>query len=254
MMRTNPLSISALFLAVILCFFVLFFGVTFGIMFIAANFLACIFLYLSYQSLKKGNKVMKVIHRAALTIYALFLLSFAAVQLMLLAEINNADPSGNAGHAIILGAGLKGEEISRTLESRLEAGLKFLQDNPDVPVIVSGGQGEGEDIPESTAMSRYLVSHGISNNRITEESKSTTTWENLHNSKKILLNKGTGLEGVVIITSDYHLFRARQIGEKLGFESTGVAADSDFFIKVNYMIREYFAVLKMMVFGGREGA
>jgi uncharacterized SAM-binding protein YcdF (DUF218 family) len=208
------------------------------------NLLFAAFIYCSHPLTR--NKTWRTFHRALLIMYGFFLLSFTAVQILLLTEMNNEAPE-NIDYAVILGAGLKGEEISKTLENRLEAGLNYLQANPDTHVIVSGGQGEGEDIPESTAMARYLVFNGISAERITEEDQSRTTFENLQNSKQILEKKGAADSTILIITSDYHVFRAKQTGKKLGLDCSGIGGESDFFIKINYMIREYFGVLKAVV-------
>ncbi|WP_113926619.1 YdcF family protein [Bacillus sp. P14.5] len=233
--------------AILLIIFILLFGVTFGILFIMANLLFSVFLYYISQGYK--NNRWRIVHRAALILYALFLISFGTLQIMLVMEESRPLPD-DIDYAVILGAGLKGEELSQTLKSRLEAGTEYLHDHPEIPVIVSGGQGEGEDIPESTAMFRYLVENGISEDRITEENHSTTTWENLQNSQSILESKGKADGHILIITSDYHVFRAKLTGEQLGLDCSGLAGESGFFIKVNYMIREYFAVVKAVVVGG----
>ncbi|WP_421384108.1 YdcF family protein [Bacillus salacetis] len=244
-MKLKPfLSICAASALIFLIFAALF-GVTFGIVFILLNLLLAAFLYYSLPLTR--DRVWRSIHRILLAGYGLFLVSFAAVQLLLLVEMDNPAPE-NIDYAVILGAGLKGEEISETLENRLEAGLNYLQENPDTQVIVSGGQGEGEDIPESTAMSSYLVSRGISAERITEENQSTTTFENLRNSKRILEKEGAADSPILIVTSDYHVFRAKLTAEKIGMDCYGIGGESDFFIKINYMIREYFGVVKAVVF------
>ncbi|WP_409253373.1 YdcF family protein [Bacillus sp. SCS-153A] len=245
-MKRKPFLIICLAATLIFLTFSALFGVTFGIVFILANLLLASFLYYSRDG---ENSLWRHIHKALLIGYALFLLSFSAVQLLLLSEMGSAPPE-DINTVVILGAGLKGEELSQTLETRLEAGVEYLRENPQIPVIVSGGQGEGEDIPESTAMARYLVTHGISPERITEENQSTTTYENLRNSKRILEEKGAENERILIITSDYHVFRAKLMGEKLGLECSGLGGESGFFIKINYMIREYFAVVKAAVIGG----
>ncbi|EDL62534.1 YdcF family protein [Bacillus sp. SG-1] len=245
-MKRKPFLFILMAAALLFLFFIALFGVTFGIMFIFANLFFAAFLYLSYPLIEK--RIWRHIHRALLIGYVLFLMSFTAVQVLLLMEMGSEAPD-DIQQIIILGAGLKGEEISQTLETRLEAGVEYLRKNPEIPVIVSGGQGEGEDIPESTAMSRYLVSHGISSNRITEEDRSTTTFENLLNSKRILERKGAEDDRILIITSDYHVFRAKLTGKKIGLDCSGLGGESGFFIKINYMIREYFAVVKAVVIG-----
>ena len=47
----------------------------------------------------------------------------------------------------MLGAGVNWHEPSLSLKTRLEAALDYLEDHgPDVPVVLTGGQGYGEEI------------------------------------------------------------------------------------------------------------
>ncbi|MGR3763059.1 YdcF family protein [Rossellomorea sp. NS-SX7] len=226
------------------------FGRTFGVLFITANFvfilLILILLRKSEASMKKSFRYMA---RFFMVVYGVFLLSFIAVEGYIFYELEKSKEihREEVDVVIILGAGLKGEIPSKTLLSRLEAGAAYLKTDKDVPVVVSGGQGEGESIPEAEAMGRYLVNHGISGDRIIYEKKSTTTYENLRNSMEVL--EGTGMKNpdVLIVTSDYHVVRAKMIAAELGIDSQGLAGDSPFFVKVNYFIREYFAIVKTLM-------
>ncbi|XXM73055.1 YdcF family protein [Lysinibacillus sphaericus] len=155
--------------------------------------------------------------------------------------------SSEADVMIILGAGLKGEIPSKTLVSRLEAGKAVLHSHKGLPVVVSGGQGEGEAIPEAEAMGRYLMEHGISEDRIVYEKTSTTTYENLRNSMDVLRQQGMEDPNVIIVTSDYHVVRAEMLARDLGIEADGLSGNSPFVVRVNYFIREYFAIGKMMM-------
>ena len=60
-------------------------------------------------------------------------------------------------YEIILGAGLYGDKPSPILQERLDEGLKYLKLHPNTKVIVSGGQGSNETIPESEAMKIFLL-------------------------------------------------------------------------------------------------
>ncbi|OIU68616.1 YdcF family protein [Rossellomorea aquimaris] len=226
------------------------FGRTFGVLFIAAN---VIFIFLITFLLKSYKKTMKdpflYIARSFMIVYGLFLLSFIAVEgyLILESEKSKVIDSSGADVVIILGAGLKGETPSKTLVSRLEAGKAVLDADKDLPVVVSGGQGEGESIPEAEAMGRYLMENGISEDRIIYEKTSTTTYENLLNSMEILRQQGMEDPKVLIVTSDYHVVRAEMIAGDLGIDAVGVSGISPFVVRVNYFIREYFAIGKMMM-------
>ncbi len=150
-------------------------------------------------------------------------------------------------YTIILGAGLRGDKLSLTLKNRLDA---FLECNMWETVIVTGGQGFDETIPEAVAMEKYLRENGISD--IIIEDKSTNTKENLLNAKEIIKahsNKDLSEIKVKIISSDYHCFRARMLAKRLGFENvTTFGADTHLLLIPTFYIREGLAVAKSFVF------
>ena len=85
----------------------------------------------------------------------------------------------NLDYVVVLGAHVKGDVPSKALELRLKAALKYARENEDTTLILSGGQGFGEDITEAKCMENYLTAHGISQERLVLEEKSTSTKENL---------------------------------------------------------------------------
>lgn len=156
---------------------------------------------------------------------------------------------GRADHKlpyiIVLGAQVRGTKITNSLMRRLDAALCYLEENPDTRVIVSGGRGKGEDISEAAAMREYLHRNGIDEKRIILEDTSTSTWENLRNSSKTIENLK---RPVGIVTNNFHMYRALQIGRKIGFMNIqGIAAASNPILQVNYLMREFFAVIWMKV-------
>lgn len=88
---------------------------------------------------------------------------------------------------------------------------------------------------------------GIKEDRIYYENQSTSTYENLKFSKRIMEELRIQHPTVLIVTSDYHTVRATMIANELGIKSECLSSDSPFFIKVNYFIREYFALVKHYV-------
>ncbi len=121
--------------------------------------------------LGKVGKVLRIIATAAIVAPLIF-----GCALFACGARDNADGSEKA--IIVLGCGIDGERVSPKLARRLDKAIEYFNEHPDKPVIVSGGQGAQEDIPESTAMKRYLVSKGVPDGMIIEESKSTSTFEN----------------------------------------------------------------------------
>ena len=109
--------------------------------------------------------------------YAGFLAAFLVVfPLMLRGALDPPAPGADA--VVVLGAGVRGDRVSQTLAYRLDAALSYAQDNPDALVIVSGGQGPGENLPEAEAMANYLMAAGLPPDRLVLEDGSTSTEEN----------------------------------------------------------------------------
>ncbi|HEX5564197.1 MAG TPA: YdcF family protein, partial [Sporosarcina sp.] len=153
---------------------------------------------------------------------------------------------GSFEYAIILGAKVNGETPSLTLRYRLEKALSYAETYPDVKFILSGGQGQDEDIAEGEAMRRYLTENGVEEERLLLETESTSTYENLLYSKRMLPEN---VSGVTIITSDFHLARARMIADSLGLETDALPAKTPQSVEAKHHIRERLALIKTMIVG-----
>lgn len=101
------------------------------------------------------------------------------------------DTGAHPNAIIVLGAGVNGSTPSLSMCNRLDAALDYLGANPDALAVVSGGQGEGEDITEAEAMADYLTAHGIDSARIVQEDRSRTTHENLETRSPFSARGGT---------------------------------------------------------------
>ena len=162
--------------------------------------------------------------------------------------IGTSEPK--AEYVIVLGAAVHGGAPSTTLEHRLDRAIRYLNDHPTAKVVVSGGQGEGEDISEAACMQRYLRENGIDPERILTEDRSTSTKENLLFSKAVIEADGGDAARVVIVSSAYHLYRAERTAAALGMEAAGIASSDGYPIYMFGMyLREAAAVLKLWLFG-----
>ncbi len=167
--------------------------------------------------------------------------------------IKNAvtDEEPGRDYLIVLGAAVHGDQPSLTLERRLEGALDYLNQYPDSVVIVSGGMGPGERITEAKAMHDWLIAHDVPEERILLEDKATSTEENLEFSFAIIRERGDDPDGnVAIVSSAYHLYRAKVLARNQGVETVGVAAPwGYFFVMLNYFIREAFGVTRLWLLG-----
>jgi uncharacterized SAM-binding protein YcdF (DUF218 family) len=140
---------------------------------------------------------------------------------------------------IVLGAGIDGEKVGKTLKSRLDEAIKYYELNKSVDIIVSGGQGKDEIISEAEAMYRYLIEKGVNPNQIIKEDKATTTLENIIFSKEILKNRNDEDKKILIVTNEFHLYRSMLIANILDIKNEGLSSYTPFKVRVNYLLREY---------------
>ncbi len=199
---------------------------------------------LGYGLLFDRIKTKKIIHIfvAAVLVTLLGFGSFLAIY----GGRDNADYSEET--VIVLGCGIRGERVSVGLAKRLNKAAEYHKRNPDAMIIVSGGQGPQEDIPEALAMKRYLIDKGIDESKIIMEDKSTSTITNFRYSREIMDKEGLSLSSVVFVTNAYHVYRASSYAKAEGLTINHLGTDIIWYtVPMNYM-REMLAVIKMWVF------
>lgn len=215
-------------------------GISFSSIFLIVS-MALIYIVFSRRDLCSKSKHLNIIYNIYKIIIIIFVSSFLLLEGLILLNINetkDVDKVDNIDTMIVLGAKVNGTEISNTLKLRLDKAIEYYNKHKSVNIIVSGGQGNDENITEALAMKNYLISNGVNSNNIIEENKATTTLENIIYSKKILDNMNDKGK-VLIVTSDYHLFRGRLIASILGIENEGLCSTSSISGRLYYMIREY---------------
>ena len=153
-----------------------------------------------------------------------------------------------AEYAVILGAQIHGTTPSRTLRERLDQGVALSDKNEDIILVVSGGQGSDEIVTEASVMAAYLESQGVDKARIILEEEAHNTRQNLENSKKLVEEQGISPENPVIITSEFHMARAKYIASTLDMQAIGISSETQTLpLKCNYYLREVFAFVKAFI-------
>ena len=174
-------------------------------------------------------------------LFCVGLLVFGAVEARILSQYG-AEASPGADYIIILGAQWKSTGPSEVLRRRLDRAIDYLEQNPDTKAIVTGGQGGNEAIPEAVGMRGYLVQAGIEEERILVEDSSTSTYQNLVFSAGLL---DPAEDRVVIVTNNFHVFRALSIAKKQGYiNAEGLAASAPLGSGPNNLLREFMGVVK----------
>ncbi len=191
-----------------------------------------------------------VLWRILLVLTCIGLVYFCIVEVPIIKNART-DKDAERPYLIVLGAAVYGDQPSLTLVRRLEGALDYLERYPQSVAVVSGGMGPGETVTEAKAMQDWLVRHGVSEDRIVQEDKATSTKENLSFSFEKIRERGDEPNGkVAIVSSAYHLFRAKSMARLQGVEAAGVAAPWGYpMVMLNYFIREAFGVTHLWVFG-----
>lgn len=150
---------------------------------------------------------------------------------------------------IILGCQVRGMSLSQFLEERLNKGIELYNMGFAKYLIVSGGQGPGEDITEAEAMKTYLVSKGIDENNIIMEDKSSNTMENLKNSKLIMDEKD--FSTAIIVSNKYHLRRASIMAKRTGLNASysGIFVSRYFLNEAYGFFREIPGIIRLYILG-----
>ena len=137
---------------------------------------------------------------------------------------------------IILGAGIWEDKPSPMLEGRLLEGIKLYQNSVSDKIIMSGDHGRRE-YDEVNIMKNYAIEKGIPSENIFMDHAGFSTYESIYRAKDIFEAKK-----VVIVTQEYHLYRALYIANQLGLEAYGVGADPRQYVGAAYReLREILA-------------
>ena len=177
---------------------------------------------------------------AAIFVSFISLCSFLAIY----GNSNNITYTEDA--VIVLGSGIRGEVVTKTLANRLDKAAEYARKNPNAVIVVSGGQGPQEDIPEAEAMKKYLRMF-LPDTTILEENQSHSTFENLTYSKEVLNEHFGRPSSTVIVTNDFHIYRAVQMSKQVGLDSAHLGAKTELYETFLNYSRECLAVLWLWV-------
>jgi uncharacterized SAM-binding protein YcdF (DUF218 family) len=186
------------------------------------------------------KKWPKVIRYSFGILYVCFTLSFVIIQARIIYTMRSVPETG-ADYVIALGCQVVGEYASLPLLSRGYTAIRYLNRNPETKAVLSGGQGPGENIAEAEALRRLLLENKIDKERIFLEDQSRNTRENLFLSNELY---NLADKNIVLVTSDYHLYRALAVAKKLKYENvSGLPARSQKSVLPAFLLREYATVM-----------
>ena len=192
------------------------------------------------------QKIPSWLKRTVAALIGVGVLLFCIVEGLIFSGFDASAKPG-ADYVIVLGAQWRTNGPSEVLRRRLEKAITYLNENPDTMVIVSGGQGANESVSEAVGMKEFLINAGIEENRIMTEENSFNTMENLAYSAQLLDKEN---DRVVLVTNNFHMYRAIKIAEKQGYSRVeGLAASSVVGFLPNNLLREFMSILKNFAVG-----
>lgn len=137
---------------------------------------------------------------------------------------------------IVLGAGIWGDKPSPMLEDRLLEAISLYENNVSSKIIMSGDHGRKE-YDEVNIMKNFAIDKGIPSENIFMDHAGFSTYESIYRAKEVFRAKKA-----IIVTQEYHLYRALYIANSLGLEAYGVGSDPRQYVGATYReLREIIA-------------
>ena len=123
---------------------------------------------------------------------------------------------------MVLGAGVWGNSPSHMLEERLNRGIEVYNSPATNRLLMSGDHGRTE-YDEVNVMKSFAMESGAASNEVFMDHAGFSTYESMYRARDVF-----EVESLIIVTQQYHLYRAIYDARKLGLEAYGVAADGQY--------------------------
>lgn len=158
--------------------------------------------------------------------------------------VDENDIPSSADCVLVLGAGVRENGTpSPMLADRIATGVAVYRAGGAPKLLMSGDHGS-PDYDEVNCMKSEAMKAGIPSEDIFMDHAGFSTYDSLYRAKYIF-----GAKKVVIVTQEYHLYRALYLANALGLEAVGVAADRQTYAGQSLRdAREAVARVKDMIF------
>ena len=121
---------------------------------------------------------------------------------------------------LVLGCLVRSEgNPSAMLEDRLRRGVELYEADAAPKLLMTGDHGR-TNYDEVNTMKQYAIDEGISSSNIFMDHAGFSTYESLYRARDIFQ-----AEKIIIVTQEYHLYRALYVAQALGLDAYGVSAD-----------------------------
>ena len=199
-------------------------------------------LIFSQYTLKLWNALCHSPMQAIVKILAILMIALVIIETYMMI-VNAFKKPHDEGLLIVLGC----KKGSETLNYRIKKAYSYLKEHPSTLAIVSGGVDSHDNISEAEYMKAELVKMGIDEKRIYEESRSEDTKENIRYSLE-LIDREQLVGPYILVTSGFHIYRARLIAAKEGMVVSSLASKTPLILLPGYYLRELLALSAHMIF------
>lgn len=151
--------------------------------------------------------------------------------------------SFDADAIVVLGAGINWDGSPSTiLKDRLDVAIALYKAGV-APKIIMSGDNSDSSYNEVMAMANYAIDQGVSPDDIFCDHAGVSTYDSMYRLRYVF-----GVQRCVVVTQEYHLYRAVYDAQSFGIEARGVASDlSDYANIDSFEQREFFARIKDFV-------
>ncbi|MCT4542422.1 MAG: YdcF family protein [Vallitalea sp.] len=186
------------------------------------------------MKLKRKKKII--------TILILIIISYVIYVSSDIYFYGNIDELNKADAAIILGAGVWGDEPSPVFKERINHGIWLYTNDYVDNLIFTGGKGKGEAYSESSVAMNYAIANSVSSEDIFIEEQSTITQDNLLYASKII--EDNNFSQVIIVSDPLHMKRAMLMANDYGLKAwaspTPTTKYTSMKSKLPFLFREVF--------------
>lgn len=217
------------------------------------------------RSIRRKDRMPGMLPAFIYTSFGLFLGLFFLIMNLVMSS-SRASEDLRTDYCIVLGARVYSDGVSKTLVYRLDKAYEVFYDDPGTTLVLAGGQDKGDAVPEAFAMYNYLSMKGVPQSKMLMEHRATSTSDIIRGAADIIerdaairrIPKGPGDRvwsaeyepSVGIITSDYHMFRAKTMAQSNGLKDIrSIPARSDSILYIHNCVRESAAIIKDLFMG-----
>ncbi len=171
---------------------------------------------------RKAKRIFVVLISAAVLLAAaVFVPNFIVVNKTKsnIVSLEEAAKLSDIDCAVILGAGVRDGKPTPMLRDRLLTGIELYKSGGAKKLIMSGDHGS-EEYDEVNIMKSFAVENGLPDSDIFMDHAGFSTYDTVYRAKEIF-----EADNIIIVSQEYHLYRALYIAEKLGVKAVGVSAD-----------------------------